>query len=215
MTCCPYRIGDTADLHQAINMISNPYPKLYWLITWPTRPCAESLWPQFSNIELIFFQNTNVRVTNKKSGYIQYWHDDVIKWKHFPHNWPFVRGIHRSPVNSLNKGQWREALMFSLICVWINDSVNNREAGDLRRDCTHYDVIVMECTNKCLCITSNVADTGVCWTWEITGNGCNYRNWCLPRQTWDSIRNDHNTQTAKGISDEQENELNVLSYQYK
>ena len=21
--------------------------------------------------------------------------DDVIKWKHFPRNWPFVRGIHR------------------------------------------------------------------------------------------------------------------------
>ena len=29
---------------------------------------------------------------------IQLWlHDDVIKWKHFPRNWPFVRGIHRSP----------------------------------------------------------------------------------------------------------------------
>ena len=26
-------------------------------------------------------------------------HDDVIKWKHFPRYWPFVRGIHRSPVN--------------------------------------------------------------------------------------------------------------------
>ena len=26
------------------------------------------------------------------------YHDDVIKWKHFPHYWPFVRGIHRSPV---------------------------------------------------------------------------------------------------------------------
>ena len=26
-----------------------------------------------------------------------YNHDDVIKWKHFPRNWPFVRGIHRSP----------------------------------------------------------------------------------------------------------------------
>ena len=25
-------------------------------------------------------------------------HDDVIKWKHFPHNWPFMRGIHRSGV---------------------------------------------------------------------------------------------------------------------
>ena len=34
-------------------------------------------------------------------------HDDVIKWKNFPRYWPFVRGIHRSPVNSQNKGQWR------------------------------------------------------------------------------------------------------------
>ena len=60
-------------------------------------------------------------------------HDDVIKWKHFPRKWPFVRGIHRSLVNSPHKGQWRGALMFSLICVWINGWVNNREAGDLRR----------------------------------------------------------------------------------
>ena len=36
-------------------------------------------------------------------------HDDVIKWKHFPRYWPFVRGIHRSPVNSPHKGQWRGA----------------------------------------------------------------------------------------------------------
>ena len=38
-------------------------------------------------------------------------HDDVIKWKHFPHYWPFVRGIHRSQVNSPHKSQWRRALM--------------------------------------------------------------------------------------------------------
>ena len=44
-------------------------------------------------------------------------HDDVIKWKHFPRYWPFVRRIHRSPVNSLHKGQWCGALVFSLICV--------------------------------------------------------------------------------------------------
>ena len=31
-------------------------------------------------------------------------HDDVIKWKHFPSYWPFVRGIHRSPVDSHHKG---------------------------------------------------------------------------------------------------------------
>ena len=47
-------------------------------------------------------------------------HDDVIKWKHFPRHWPLVRGIHRSPVNSPHKGQWRWALLYSLICVWIN-----------------------------------------------------------------------------------------------
>ena len=55
----------------------------------------------------------------------------------------FVRGIHRSPVNSPHKGQWRGALIFSLICAWINGWVNNREAGDLRRLRAHYDVTVM------------------------------------------------------------------------
>ena len=48
-----------------------------------------------------------------------------------------------SPVNSPHKGQWRGALMFSLICVWINDWVNNREAGDLKCYRAHYDVIVV------------------------------------------------------------------------
>ena len=70
-------------------------------------------------------------------------HDEVIKWGHFPRYWPSVRGIPRSPVNSPLKGQWRGALMFSLICVWINGWENNREAGDLRRYRAHYDVIVM------------------------------------------------------------------------
>ena len=76
-------------------------------------------------------------------------HDDVMKWKHFPRYWPFVRGIHRSPVNSPHKGHWRGALMFSLICVWINGWVNNRETGDLRRHRAHYDVIVMKCAQWC------------------------------------------------------------------
>ena len=42
-----------------------------------------------------------------------------------------------------SKGQWHGALMFSLICAWINDWVNNRKAGDLRRHRAHYDVSVM------------------------------------------------------------------------
>ena len=55
----------------------------------------------------------------------------------------FVRGIHRSPVNSPHKGQWRGAFMFSLIRAWINGWVNNGEAGDFRRHRAHYDVIVV------------------------------------------------------------------------
>ena len=68
-------------------------------------------------------------------------------WRHqmetFSAYWPFVRGIHRSPVNSQHKGQWRGAFTFSLICAWINRWVNNGEAGDLRPYHAHYDVIVM------------------------------------------------------------------------
>ena len=57
------------------------------------------------------------------------------------------------PVNSTHKGQWRGALMFSLICVWINGWVNNRKVGDLTRYRAHYDVTVMcallwSCTDR-------------------------------------------------------------------
>ena len=45
--------------------------------------------------------------------------------------------------NSPHKGQWRGALVFSLICVRINSWVNNREAGDLRCHRAHYDVNAM------------------------------------------------------------------------
>ena len=85
-------------------------------------------------------------------------HDDVIIWKHFPRYWSFVMmtssygNIFRvtghlcrefTPVNSPHKGRWRRALMFSLICVWINCWLNNGEAGDSRRYRVHYDVTIM------------------------------------------------------------------------
>ena len=60
-----------------------------------------------------------------------------IWWRHheveaFSTLMDFVRGIHRSPVNSPHKSQWRGAFMFSLICAWIHGSVNNLEAGYFR-----------------------------------------------------------------------------------
>ena len=46
-------------------------------------------------------------------------------------------------ISPVPKRQRPGALMFSLICVWINGWENNREAGDLRRYSAHYDVIAM------------------------------------------------------------------------
>ena len=65
-------------------------------------------------------------------------HDDVIKWTHFPRYWPFGWGIHRWPLNSPHKGQWRGALIISLICAFTNVWANN-----LRRHRAHYDVTVI------------------------------------------------------------------------
>ena len=87
---------------------------------------------------------------------IIYGHDDVIKWKHFPCYWPCVRGIHRSPVNSPHKGQWRRVSMFALICAWVN----NGKAGALRRHRAHYDFTVK-----------------VCVTWVYIVRDCDWESW--------------------------------------
>ena len=92
----------------------------------------------------------------------------ILWWRHqmetFPRYWPFVQGIHRSPVNSLHKGLWRGAsLMLALICAWISRWVNNREACDLRRHRAHYDVIVMLrwklWTRLCMCTWARFSAT--------------------------------------------------------
>ena len=70
-------------------------------------------------------------------------HDDVIKWKHFPRYWPFVRGIQVTGEFPEHNGQWRGALTFSLIHTLGNGRVNNGEAGDLRRQRSHYGVTVI------------------------------------------------------------------------
>ena len=86
-----------------------------------------------------------------------YIHDDFIKWKHFPRYWPFVRGIHRWPVNSPHKGQWRGALMFSLIYAWIIGWINTREAGDLRT-----------AGRECVCVGGVRWASCGCWGWWMS-----------------------------------------------
>ena len=70
-------------------------------------------------------------------------HDDVIKWKYFPRYWPFVRGIHRQSLDSPHKGQWRGALVFSLMCAWKNGSAKTRDDDYFSCHRAHYDVTVL------------------------------------------------------------------------
>ena len=68
-------------------------------------------------------------------------HDDVIKWKLFRVT-GHLRGEFTGP---------RWILRKKASDVWLNGCVNNREAGDLRRYCAHYDVIVMICRDMYGC----------------------------------------------------------------
>ena len=71
-------------------------------------------------------------------------YDDVTKCNHFPHYWPFVRGIHRSREFPAQRPVTQSFEDF-FICAWINDWVNNREAGDLRSHRVHYNASVKIC----------------------------------------------------------------------
>ena len=114
--------------------------------------CTSQWWflykgPIMQTSFVLFFTVNLSKPFNQKSCFRYLRHLNmiyIIKWKHLLHYWPFVWGIHRSPVNSSHKGQWRGALMFSLICAWINHWLNNREASDLRCHHAHYDIIVMK-----------------------------------------------------------------------
>ena len=88
--------------------------------------------------------NRSHRIANVRNGsehcvckrfLMTWWRHQMKKKSRY---WPFVWGIHPSPVNSPHKGQWSGALVFSLICAWTNNWANN-----LRRHRAHYDVTVM------------------------------------------------------------------------
>ena len=121
----------------------------YFMVYYGMLKGAHLASPQYFNSCSLMFMVYKIICLNHTWHYRYVWshtQDDVMKCKHFPRYWPFVRGIHRSPVNSPHNGQWRGALIFSLICVWINGWVNNRQAGDWRRHRAHYDVTVMYST---------------------------------------------------------------------
>ena len=70
----------------------------------------------------------HVLILRSTNVYWHFYHDDVIKWKHFPPYWTFVRGIHQSPVNSPHIGQCCGALVFSFICA-LNKRLSKHSWG--------------------------------------------------------------------------------------
>ena len=83
----------------------------------------------------IYVREVNWDIIGFSQGLVTCWAPNL--------QWLTVRGIYRSLVKFPLKGQWYGALMFSLICACINGWVYKREAGDLGRRSTHYDVTVM------------------------------------------------------------------------
>ena len=104
--------------------------------------------------------------------WFHYWIGVISWWRHqmetFSALLALCAGNSPVPVNSQHKGQWRGTLMFSLICAWINDWVNNRQAGDLRRHCGHYDVNVMWGISYCL---------NQCWAIRLSPHGVIRPQW--------------------------------------
>ena len=123
-----------------------------------------------------FFPGTNELISASVASHTLYqrrqWLDiSVSRWRHqmktFSALLALCAGNSPVTVNSPHKGQWRGTLMFSLICAQINDWVNNREAGDLRRHRGHYDIIVMTWDNCLPCVVMNDSCE---FSWPSGGN---------------------------------------------
>ena len=116
----------------------------------------------------------------------------------FPPYWPFVRGIHRSPVNSPHKGQWRGALMFffhlclnnrlgkqwrgwwfdtPLCPLWRHCNVlwDRAQVSTCRRGAVHLPGYQMACPDICRCRSrahlfgSHIHSTWYTWWSHIRG----------------------------------------------
>ena len=101
-----------------------------------------------------------------------------LQWRHmnvtatqFTRNWTICSTACPDKNKENIQGQ---ALIFSLVCAWVNAWVNNREAGDLRRHRVHYDVIVM-----------NTVDPIPVEFWKMLANQLYEftRNWSLAHRT--------------------------------
>ena len=79
-------------------------------------------------IAMVYLSNANPMMT---------WHNDMMTRRHFPDQWPFVRGIHWLPVNSLHKGPVIQTFDASMMLAQTNCWTNTWVASDLKCYDTH------------------------------------------------------------------------------
>ena len=89
------RAGDTIGFYTHIFILSTEYT------------CKPGVWGRFCCVFCTVRFPISFRVTSPALV-----HDDVMPWKRFPRYRPFVRGIHRSRVDSRSKAPIMRALIF-------------------------------------------------------------------------------------------------------
>ena len=111
------------------------------------RPCAVGGQDQYRGANNRI-ASLSAQISIKIKGW-RIWYNIKPWWRHQMETFSALLALcaENSPVtgavNSCHKGQSCGALMFSLVCAWINVWVNNREAGYLRRHRAHYHVTAM------------------------------------------------------------------------
>ena len=72
-------------------------------------------------------------------------HDDVIKWKHFPRYWPFVKGIHRWGHRCISLIKASDADLWCFLWPAPEQTAEQtiETPVNLRRHRAHYDVTIM------------------------------------------------------------------------
>ena len=131
----------------------------FYTLRWPLTTCGSvSVWITLMT-SLEFIISFSQITCHMKLTWTQ-WVDGGTWWRHQMEIFPALLALceRNPPVTdrwiSRHKGQWRGALMFSLICAWRNCWVNNRDTGDFRRHRAHYDVTVVRVPKRHLSRTN-------------------------------------------------------------
>ena len=132
---------------------------------------------KFSGQLTVSLSTISVLNTGVNQGY----HEDVVSWKRFPHYWPFVRGIHRWPVNSPRKGPVMRIVDAYFVVIVENFWTNHRVVGNTMKNNMSLDIHVQ--TNASLtCWLTGLLHQCPPKVWDFF-----YRSCSMHRYNWNYV----------------------------